>query len=60
MEQNMKTLLSKPNLIRMLSLYRTVLKTNRRLLPFYIAGLCDQAAGTDFRNAHDHFSNSQL
>lgn len=52
-----KTLLSKPNLKKLTTLYRNVLKTNRKTLPFYMVGVCDQAAINDFRNARDNFSN---
>ena len=55
-----KSLLSKPNLKRMISLYRLVLKTNKQALPFYLVGLCDQAVVTDFRHARDHYSNTQF
>ena len=54
-----KTLLSRPNLKRMLTLYRTVLKTNRAL-PFTLVGLCNEAAGADFRNAHSFYNNTQF
>jgi len=59
MELN-KSLLSKPNLIKLLSLYRCVLKTNKAHLPFTMIGLCDEAAGNDFRNARRSYSNTQF
>jgi hypothetical protein len=60
MESESRTLLSKPNLKRMQSMYRTVLKSNRRYLPFYLLSMCDLAAGQDFRNARTHYSNTQF
>ena len=36
------------------------MKTNKQALPFYLVGLCDQAAVTDFRHARDHYSNTQF
>jgi hypothetical protein len=55
-----KTLLSKPNLKRLLSLYRIVLQTHRHRLPFTLTGVCNEAAMSDFRNARQFYNNTQF
>ncbi len=59
METIHKTLLSKPNMKKLLSLYRSVLKTNK-VLPFTLLSLCNEAATSDFRNARAYYNNSQF
>ncbi len=54
-----KTLLSKPNMLRMLSLYRSTLKVNARL-PFYLRQICDEAVQHDFRNSRRYHSNTEF
>jgi hypothetical protein len=55
-----KTLLSKPNLARLASLYRQVMKANKEVVPFTMVGLCNEAAAKDFRNARINFDNTQF
>ena len=55
-----KTFLSKPNLYKLNSLYREVLKVHKKVLPFTTKDMCDQAAMFNFRNARTHFSNTQF
>ncbi|TNV86696.1 hypothetical protein FGO68_gene2516 [Halteria grandinella] len=55
-----QTLLSKPNLVRLVSLYRVTLKNNQRLLPFYLQSLGEEATRVGFRNARIHFTNSEI
>ena len=55
-----KTLLSKPNLARLSSLYRQIMKTNKTVVPFTMITLCNEAAAKDFRNARLHYDNTQF